>query len=88
MPGADTLLVEAGGLTEAQARFAVRAELARSVEDVLARRNRALFLDAAAARAAAPEVARIMAQELGRDAAWESAQVASFEAFARNWTLR
>ncbi|WP_250493039.1 glycerol-3-phosphate dehydrogenase/oxidase [Caballeronia sp. GAWG1-1] len=88
LPGADTLLVEAGGLTEAQTRFAVRAELARSVEDVLARRNRALFLDAAAARAAAPEVARIMAQELGRDAAWQSAQVASFEAFARNWTLR
>ena len=59
------VLVEASGLTEAQVRFAAQAELARCVEDVLARRNRALFLDAAAARRAAPEVARVMAEVLG-----------------------
>jgi glycerol-3-phosphate dehydrogenase len=55
-----------GGLNEAMVRFAVRHEMARTVEDVLARRCRLLFLDAAeAARQAAP-VAALMAEELGR----------------------
>jgi glycerol-3-phosphate dehydrogenase len=54
-----------GGLSEAMVRFAVRHEMARTVEDVLARRCRLLFLDAAeAARQAAP-VAALMAEELG-----------------------
>ncbi|MBN6738833.1 glycerol-3-phosphate dehydrogenase/oxidase [Burkholderia multivorans] len=88
MPGADRVLVKASGLTEAQVRFAARAELARSVEDVLARRNRALFLDAAAARAVAPEVARILAEELGCDAGWASRETAAFTEFAGDWLLR
>ncbi|WP_277188227.1 glycerol-3-phosphate dehydrogenase/oxidase [Caballeronia sp. BR00000012568055] len=87
LPGASNVLIEASGLTEAQTRFAVRAELARSVEDVLARRNRALFLDAAAARRAAPEVARIMAEELQKPAQWQSNQIEQFDAFARSYTL-
>lgn len=45
-----------------------RAEQARSVADVLARRHRALFIDAAAAQQAAPAVAAVMASELGWDA--------------------
>jgi glycerol-3-phosphate dehydrogenase len=54
-----------GGLSEAMVRFAVRHELARTVEDVLARRSRLLFLDAKeAARQAAP-VARLLGEELG-----------------------
>jgi glycerol-3-phosphate dehydrogenase len=87
LPGAHNVLVKASGLTEAQTRFAVRAELARCVEDVLARRNRALFLDAAAARDAAPEVARIIAEELGRSAQWRSEEVARFDDFARTWMM-
>ncbi|SAL61281.1 FAD dependent oxidoreductase [Caballeronia cordobensis] len=87
LPGADRVLVQASGLTEAQTRFAVRAELARSVEDVLARRDRALFLDAAEARRAAPDVARIVAEELGRSATWEAEEAARFDAFARGWML-
>ena len=56
-----------GGLSEAMVRFAVRHEMARTVEDVLARRCRLLFLDAAeAARQAAP-VAALLAEELGRE---------------------
>jgi glycerol-3-phosphate dehydrogenase len=56
-----------GGLTEAMVRFAVRHEMARTVEDVLARRCRLLFLDAAeAARQAAP-VAALLTEELGRE---------------------
>ncbi|SAK64292.1 glycerol-3-phosphate dehydrogenase/oxidase [Caballeronia ptereochthonis] len=87
LPGADNVLVQASGLTEAQTRFAVRAELARCVEDVLARRNRALFLDAAAARDAAPEVARIVAEELGKSSHWQADEVERFDTFARTWML-
>jgi glycerol-3-phosphate dehydrogenase len=56
--------------------------MARTVEDVLARRTRALVLNAAAARAAAPLVAALLARELGRDAAWAAAQVRSFRELA------
>lgn len=58
--------------------WAVRYEMARTVEDVLARRTRALFLDAAAALEAAPAVARQLATELGRDNHWEQAQLQAF----------
>ena len=60
-PGADRVL--SPGLTEAMVRFAVRAEHAQTVEDVLARRSRLLFLDARAAAAVAPDVARILVDE-------------------------
>jgi glycerol-3-phosphate dehydrogenase len=55
------------GLTEAMVRFAVRHEGARNAEDVLARRSRILFLDAALAGALADGVAAIIADELGRE---------------------
>jgi glycerol-3-phosphate dehydrogenase len=58
---------EAGssGLSEAMVRFAARYEMARTVEDVLARRSRLLFLDAAAAAQCAPAVGAILQEELG-----------------------
>jgi glycerol-3-phosphate dehydrogenase len=49
---------------EAMARFAIRHEAARTVEDILARRSRALFLDAAGAEASIGSVGEILAQEL------------------------
>lgn len=55
------------GLTPAMVRFAVRYEYARTVEDVLARRSRILFLDASAAAHAAPQVAALIQSELDRD---------------------
>jgi glycerol-3-phosphate dehydrogenase len=55
------------------------------VEDVLARRTRALFLNAGAAIRMAPRVAALMARELGRDAAWEAAQVDAFRRTARGF---
>jgi glycerol-3-phosphate dehydrogenase len=64
----------------AQVVWAVREEMARTVDDVLARRTRVLQLDARAARAMAAPVAALMARELGRDGAWETAQVEAFEA--------
>ncbi|HMT16759.1 MAG TPA: glycerol-3-phosphate dehydrogenase/oxidase [Ottowia sp.] len=65
LPGADRWL--APGLSEAMVRFAARHEYARSVEDVLARRSRLLFLDAAEAARAAPAVARVLGEELPGD---------------------
>jgi len=57
------------GLTEAMVRFAVRYEYAQTVEDVLARRWRALFLDARAASTMAPAVADILCSERVADPA-------------------
>ncbi len=62
LPGAERAL--GGGLTEAMVRFAVRYEYARTVEDVLARRSRLLFLDAKLAHSLADSVGEIIAQEL------------------------
>jgi glycerol-3-phosphate dehydrogenase len=70
-----------------EAVWAVRCEMARTVEDVLARRTRALLLDAKASLEAAPTVARLLAAELGRDPAWETEQVAAYGALARGYCL-
>src|SRR5262249_59992774 len=67
--------------------WAVRQEMARSLEDVLSRRTRALVLDARAALECAPAVARIIARELGRDETWVAEQVSSFEKRAREGLL-
>jgi len=72
----------------AQVVWAARTEMARSVEDVLARRCRALFLDAAAAVRMAPAVASVMARELGRDEEWQRGQVAAFTTLARQYMVR
>jgi glycerol-3-phosphate dehydrogenase len=73
--------------TGAEVVWAVRQEMARSVEDVLARRTHSLLLDARAARQAAVEVAHLMAGELGQDAAWEKDQVRQFERLAENYLV-
>jgi glycerol-3-phosphate dehydrogenase len=61
--------------------------MARTVEDVLARRIRALFLNAGAAVAMAARVAELMAVELGRDAAWQARTVSDFNSVARQYLL-
>ena len=73
------------GYTLAEVVWAVREEMALTVEDVLARRVRLLFVDAREAMAAAPKVAETMARELGRDQAWIDAQVESFTKMAKNY---
>jgi len=67
--------------------WAARREMARTVEDVLARRTRALFLDARAAIDMAPKVASILGSELGRDANWEREQIAAFTTLAHGYCL-
>ncbi|MEO5696708.1 MAG: FAD-dependent oxidoreductase, partial [Burkholderiaceae bacterium] len=78
MPGADEAL--APGFTVAMVRFAVRHEYARTVEDVLARRARLLFLDAALAASVAPRVAALLQEEIDRPGA-----LAAFETLARHY---
>lgn len=72
-------------VNRAQVRWAVRQEMARTLDDVLARRTRALYLDARAAVACAPMVAKDMAAELGHDEAWQRRQVNQFTEVAANF---
>lgn len=65
--------------------WAVRHEWAMRLEDVLARRTRALLLDARAAMACAERVARVMAEELEKDESWIAAEVNSFVELARGY---
>ncbi len=65
--------------------WAVRHEMARCVEDVLARRTRALFLDAKASIEAAPDTAHLIAQELGRNTQWQQQQVIAYRQLAEQY---
>jgi glycerol-3-phosphate dehydrogenase len=71
----------------AEVVWSAREEMARSVEDVLARRTRALFLNANAAIAMAEPVAELLAAELGRDQAWVDIQVKQFTELAQQYRL-
>ncbi len=74
-------------ILNAQIYWAVRNEMARTVEDVLARRTRALFLDARESIRIAPKVASILASELGKDKKWEKEQIAGFNKTASNYFI-
>ncbi len=88
----DALVAEEPGLGEqldaelpytlAQAVFAVRFEMARTLEDVLSRRTRALLLDPQATLRAAPLVVERMRQEMGQDTVWSARQLIAFAALA------
>lgn len=72
---------------KAEVIWAVRYEMAMTVEDVLARRTRILFVDARAAIDAAPEVAKLMANELHRNKNWEHQQILQFNEIAKQYVL-
>lgn len=67
--------------------WAVRNELAITIEDVLSRRTRALLLDAKASLEMAPEVGRLIASEFGYDEGWVQQEVKEYEALAKNYIL-
>jgi glycerol-3-phosphate dehydrogenase len=73
--------------TVAEVVWAARNEMARTVDDVLSRRTRALFLNAKAAQAMAPSVAECLASTLGRDASWSMAEVEAFRTLAGSYRL-
>ena len=74
-------------LSKNQISWAVKEEMAMTVEDVLARRSRALFLNAEATLALAPKVAQIIAEEAGHDQDWIDQQLKEFNALAQNYLL-
>jgi len=73
--------------TAAEVVWAAREEMACTVEDVLARRTRALFLNARAAIDMAPRVADLLARELQRDDQWKAGQIEAFREMAQSYTL-
>ncbi len=80
-------LHEALPICGAQIVWAARHEMARTVDDALARRTRALCLNSRAALAMAPAAARLLAGELGRDEAWQREQVEEFGRIARRYVV-
>jgi glycerol-3-phosphate dehydrogenase len=81
------LAIHNPGSHDDDAGWFVRHEMARTVEDVLARRTRLLFLDTRAALVKAPQVARELAHELGRDEAWQQSQLSAFNDTANHFKL-
>ena len=73
--------------TKAEIVWAIRNEMARTIDDILARRVRALFLDAKAAIEVAPLVASMLAKELGKDKLWQQQQIKEFTAIASHYIL-
>ncbi len=86
-PALEEKLDDALPYRKAEVVWAVRYEMARTIEDILARRTRALFLDARAAVRMAGETARLLAVELGKNEEWQQEQVQAFEKVARNYIL-
>lgn len=84
-PGWDEPLHSALPYTPADVVWSARNEAARTVEDVLCRRTRALFLDARASMEIAPRVAALLAEELNRDPAWQADQVEQFRGLAAGY---
>jgi len=72
---------------KAEVIWAARNEMAMTIEDVLSRRTRALLLNAKASIEMAPEVARLLAGELGHDEAWQLEQVDTYTKLAEGYTF-
>ncbi len=72
---------------KAEVVWAVRNEMAQTIEDILSRRTRALLLDARASVEMAPEVGRLMAKEFGKDEAWVEQEVKEYKQLAKNYIL-
>jgi len=87
-PGCERKLHPALSYIRAEVVWATRNEMARTVEDVLARRTRALFLNARAALEVAADAAELMATELGWNATTKARQIAAFQTVASNYLVR
>ena len=75
-------------IIKAQVIIAVKHEMARNIIDVLARRTRALFLDAKESIRMAPAVAEVMAKELKKDKKWEQEQINTYSSIAENYLIK
>jgi glycerol-3-phosphate dehydrogenase len=86
-PNLQTPLDDRLPIRGAQVVWAVRHEMARTVEDVLARRTRCLLLNAQASIDVAPRVAELMAEEMGRDEQWQQEQVEAYTNLAEDYCM-
>jgi glycerol-3-phosphate dehydrogenase len=66
-------------------QHAIEREMARTIEDLLARRKRTLFIDVAAARREAASAAAVLAQTLGRDDVWHAQELQAFDAISQGY---
>ena len=87
-PNANLLISKKLNIYAGQVVWAIRHEMARTVEDFLSRRVRCLLLDANEALQIAPKVAEIMAKELGKDKHWEKVMIKEFEEIASSYILQ
>ena len=86
-PELDEQLDERLPVRAVQVVWGVRNEMARTVEDILSRRTRSLLLDAQASIDIAPQVAELMAEEMGEDSDWRSQQVEAFTSLAEGYLM-
>ncbi|MBS3905262.1 MAG: glycerol-3-phosphate dehydrogenase/oxidase [Simkania sp.] len=70
---------------KSQALFAIHEEMAETVEDILSRRTRSLFLDASAAMEIAPWVANLLAKEKGYSKEWQKKEIHTFNELAKTY---
>jgi glycerol-3-phosphate dehydrogenase len=71
--------------TRAEIIWICRNEMPFTIEDILARRTRALFLNARTSSEIAPEAARLMALEYGYDVKWQNEQIESYNQLVKNY---
>lgn len=83
----NTNLIEGLELSENQILWSIREEMAVTLEDVLARRSRCLFIDAKKSVLIAEKVTKIMAEEMGKDEDWMALQLSNFKSIAKNYQL-
>ncbi|MEL6823194.1 MAG: glycerol-3-phosphate dehydrogenase/oxidase, partial [Calditrichota bacterium] len=71
----------------AEILWAIREEMAQTVEDILSRRTRALLLNAKASIEMAPVVASLLAHELEKDQNWIDRQIAEYRNLASTYVV-
>ncbi|WP_412468658.1 FAD-dependent oxidoreductase [Pedobacter sp. KLB.chiD] len=81
-PGLGKPLHPSFPFVEAEVVWSARNEMAETVEDILSRRLRILFIDAQAAKDVAPKVASLLSKELSADEKWEADQIETFNQLA------
>lgn len=87
-PELKNLLIPGFSFTEAEVVWCIRFEMARTIEDVLARRLRILFLNARAAMEAAPRTGELLMKELNKDDRWLQKQLEDFYELAKNYLYK
>jgi glycerol-3-phosphate dehydrogenase len=87
-PEGNTSLSKEVHLTKNQVIWAIREEMAMTVEDVLARRTRVLFLNASESLILAPTVAAIMGKEMGKDSSWITTQIENYTTLTQNYLMK